>query len=154
MFTRTIEIAGIGQLTTQGRSKVWEGSLTLLGFTGAFALRVHGNSEGISVTQAEAIRLVLHNSQMIKTAATSPLAAYTTSGGMINNLVNPSSVQQDIWACLRPTLIEVHRDQCYGLGSGKEGEIAISLGFASDPAMDHLLYLAVINGELHSIYSE
>jgi hypothetical protein len=151
MFSHSIVVVPFGELSADGKSKVWEGSVNIPALGEDFFIRIFGDEAGPSQNQVKAYSQLLANADDLKEKSTAPIINYLNKFSDIPQNITLSAL--NIWQYLAPSFIEVHESHEYSAGQGKEGEIAISIGFEV-PWEAVLLQIGTIDGKFDSIYTE
>jgi hypothetical protein len=151
MFSHSVVVAPFGKLSVDGKSKVWEGSVDIPALGQDFFIRIFGDESGPTQNQVIAYSQLLANADDLKEKSTTPIIDFLNKFSDMPKNITLSAL--NIWQYLTPSFIEVHESNEYSAGQGKEGEIAISIGFEV-PWEAVLLQIGTIDGKFDAIYTE
>jgi hypothetical protein len=151
MFSHSIVVVPFGELSADGKSKVWEGSVDIPALGQDFFIRIFGDESGPTQNQVRAYSQLLANADEIKEKSTTPIINFLNKFSAMPENITLSAL--NLWQYLEPSFIEVHESSEYSAGQGKEYEIAISIGFEV-PWEAVLLQIGTIDGKFDAIYSE
>lgn len=152
MFTHTIDVIPFGSLSNEGQSRIWEAKINIYPLGKDFFVRVWGTKFGPSEAQKLAFANLINNASEIKKESSSQIIRYLNEFGVVPHHIELNS--DNLWNFLMPSFIEVHEFETYPAGSGKAGQIAISIGFEITWEKEHLLQIGTIDGQFHEVYSE
>lgn len=151
MFSHSVIVDPFGKLSADGKSKVWEGSVDITALGQDFFIRIFGDEAGPSQNQTHAFSQLLANAVDLKQKSTAPIINYLNKFSETPQNITLSAL--NVWQYLTPSFIEVHESNEYSAGQGKEGEIAISIGFEVEWE-NVLLQIGTIDGKFDAIYTE
>jgi hypothetical protein len=152
LFTHTIMVIPFGNLSNEGQSKIWETEIDIDPLGKGFFVRVWGTKSGPSEAQKKAFSSLLNNANEIKKKSSPETINYLNECNVVPQNIELNST--NLWNYLKPSFIEVSENEAYTAGSGKAGQIAISIGFEIPWEEDHLLQIGTIDGQFHKVYSE
>lgn len=143
MFKKTTLNPYLGELISQGQSKIWTAQCTLAGFDDEFLLRIWGDKNGLMPHQEWAVCQLFDNIAQIKKTAALPMLQFWQNIDFLKDYL-PNEVlknRQAIWQWLHPAYSEIRED----------GEIALGFVFYTG---DYLVFLKINNGQFTQISTE
>ena len=152
MFLREIELPPFGTLQSKGKSKLWSTNLSIPKLGNNFSVLVRGSVEGPTRLQSEALTILVNNADSIKREVKPLFLDFLKFCGVIP--IECQVTFENVWDYLTPNLIEVHKNNEYLLGKGKDGSIAISVGYNIPWDDNHSIHFGLIDGKVDQIYSE
>lgn len=144
MFTKTIDFPPIGQLSTQGQRKTWEGEWLLPEFGNQpFDVLIDGEKDAPTLQQQQVLRdFMAHCGEIL---------AWINANvpDMLNEWALPDGVvvnAENLWQNLEPECITLDNPNNKNSYYGNTGDMLLSLGFMTPWSQDCGVQIYLRNG--------